>query len=254
MRPLFNFYRAAAPLCKARARIYHQIAGVYFPETMTMFGTYSNGDYGWGPPLCQAARSAVPCLAVLLAAGGLELSGLMLDYYDYTEDDGFLTGQLLPMARDVLDYFDARFPRDKQGRLELRPTQMLETYRPQDLLDAGGRVVGRQEVINDTPTVAGLHSVVARLLALPPGKLPAADRTRWLALQKILPPVALGSEGGKSFIRPAQEYRKNAWNIENGELYAVFALPAVPDRPTEPPDRTEHLPAAALPGRRRLDL
>ena len=26
----------------------------------------------------------------------------MLDYYDYTEDETFLTGELLPMARDVL--------------------------------------------------------------------------------------------------------------------------------------------------------
>ena len=47
LRPLFRFYRDVLPLCKARAKLYHNVEGAYFPETMTIFGTYANNDYGW---------------------------------------------------------------------------------------------------------------------------------------------------------------------------------------------------------------
>ena len=47
VRTVFRFYEAVAPLCEARAKLYHHVAGVYFPETMTIFGTYANNDYGW---------------------------------------------------------------------------------------------------------------------------------------------------------------------------------------------------------------
>ncbi len=186
---------------------------------MTAFGTYSNGDYGWDRRYVKPKDVMCPAWQYCWHQG-LELVGLMLDYYDYTEDETFLTGELLPMARDVLAWFDARFPRDKAGKIELRPTQVLETYRPQDVLDVQGRVVGRREVVNDTPTVAGLESVLTRLLALPRG-VPDADRRHWRAMKAIVPPLPLQAENGKTFIRPAQDYPTNAWNIENGELYAV---------------------------------
>jgi hypothetical protein len=219
MRPLFRFYGDAAELCKARAKIYHQVPGVYFPETMTIFGSYGNGDYGWDRRYVRPRDVMCPAWQYCWQQG-LELVGVMLDYYDYMEDDVFLAGQLMPMARDVLAYFSARFPRDPGGRIKFVPTQMLETYRPQDVLDNQGRVVGRQEVVNDMPTVAGLHSVLSRLLDLP-SSIPSDDGKNWRAMNAILPPLALGTDNGKQFIRPAQEYPKNAWNIENGELYAV---------------------------------
>ena len=47
MDPLFQTYAAVRPLAEARSRLYHGAEGCYFPETMTVWGTYSNGDYGW---------------------------------------------------------------------------------------------------------------------------------------------------------------------------------------------------------------
>jgi len=220
MRPLFDFYRDAAPLCKARARIYHRVEGVYFPETMTIFGTYSNGDYGWDRRYVEPKDVMCPAWQFCWQQG-LELVGLMLDYYDYTEDEAFLAGELIPLARDVLGYYGARFPRDANGKIEIRPTQVLETYRPQDVLDKEGRVVGRRQVINDTPSVAGLEAVLTRVLALPAGKISPADREAWQTMKRSLPPLPLGTENGETFIRPAQEFPTNAWNTENGELYAV---------------------------------
>ena len=210
----------AAPLCKARAKIYHQVNGVYFPETMTAFGTYSNGDYGWDRRYVKPKDVMCPAWQYCWHQG-LELVGLMLDYYDYTEDETFLTGELLPMARDVLAWFDARFPRDKAGKIELRPTQVLETYRPQDVLDVQGRVVGRHEVVNDTPTVAGLESVLTRLLAAPRSAGRRSPTEKLAGHEENLATIAPGKRKRKTFIRRAEDYPKNAWNIENGELYAV---------------------------------
>jgi len=55
--PCAGFYRAVLPLCEARAKLYHGVAGAYFPETMTIFGTYANKDYGWDRRGHQPERS-----------------------------------------------------------------------------------------------------------------------------------------------------------------------------------------------------
>ena len=90
----------------------------------------------------------------------------MLDYYEHTEDAKFLADELIPMAHDVLRYYDTRFERDAAGKLVISPTQAVETY--------------WHDVVNDTPSVAGLNDVLDRLLALP-APTSAGRRARVLA-------------------------------------------------------------------------
>ena len=172
MKPLFRMFRLAAPICAARADIYNKVKGVYFPETMTIFGTYSNADYGWNRKGHEPSEVLSPWWRYAWQQG-LELLALMLDYYEYTGDTAMLNDELLPMARDVLQYFDTRFSRDGNGRLVIRPTQAVETY--------------WFDVVNDTPSVAGLNDVLERLLALPAKDLPAADRETWKKLRAAAP-------------------------------------------------------------------
>ena len=70
------------------------------------------------------------------------------------------------MAHDVLRYYDTRFQRDANGKLVISPTQAVETY--------------WYDVVNDTPSVAGLHDVLDRLLAIP-ADTDAGRRARVLA-------------------------------------------------------------------------
>ena len=65
------------------------------------------------------------------------------------------------MAHEVLGYYDTRFHRDANGKLVISPTQSIETY--------------WYDVVNDTPSVAGLHDVLDRLLAIPADAVPAAE-------------------------------------------------------------------------------
>ena len=101
MAPFFKMYENVRPICEARARLYYGADGCYFPETMTVWGTYANGDYGWdraghppGDVFCKYWRYAWN--------QGPELVSLMLDYWDYTRDESFLKTQALPMAVSVL--------------------------------------------------------------------------------------------------------------------------------------------------------
>ncbi len=204
---LFRLYRAVLPLCEARAQSYYGAGGAYFPETMTIFGTYANQDYGWDRAGHPPGEVLSPwwCYAW---QQGLELVMLMEDYYDYTGDDGFLANELVPMAHQLLGYFDTRFPREAGGKLVLTPTQAVETY--------------WHGVTNDTPAVAGLNAVVPRLLALPPAKVPPAERAFWEKVKAEMPPLAVRTEGGKSFVPPARDFDPRRSNVENPELYAVW--------------------------------
>ena len=152
MDPLFQTYAAVRPLAEARSRLYHGAEGCYFPETMTVWGTYSNGDYGWNRAGHQPKEVLSPYWQYAWNQGP-ELVSLMLDRWDYTGDEAFLTGQVLPMAESVLKYFDTRFKKDAGGRIVLDPTQAVETY--------------WHGVINDMPSTAGLNDITARLCALP---------------------------------------------------------------------------------------
>lgn len=80
--------------------------------------------------------------------GSLELVSMMLDYYDYTGDTAFVRTRLVPVATEVLRYFDTKFPKDADGTIRITPTQALETY--------------WYDMVNDLPCVAGLHAVLPR--------------------------------------------------------------------------------------------
>ncbi len=211
MDPLFDMYEAARPLCEARTRLYHGAEGCYFPETMTVWGTYSNGDYGWD----RAGRQPKDVLCPYWKNAwnqGPELVALLLDRWDYTGDEQFLKRQVLPMAESVLKYFDTRFKKDAGGRIVLDPTQSVETY--------------WHGVINDMPTTAGLNDITARLCALPERVTSPQQREFFRRMRKACPtvPVETVSVGGRSVRRlaPAQKYNPSRSNCENPELYAIW--------------------------------
>lgn len=47
MQTLFDFYLSRMSAFKTLASKYYQAKGAFIPETMTIFGTYASGDYGW---------------------------------------------------------------------------------------------------------------------------------------------------------------------------------------------------------------
>ena len=116
---------------------------------MTLFGTYG-GDYVWDRKGKEPKDVGCPWWQYAWNQGP-ELTVLMLDCYDYTNDETFLKNEVLPMADSVLRYFDTRFKKDGQGKVVIDPAQALESY--------------WHGVVNDAPTVAGLLNITRRLCA-----------------------------------------------------------------------------------------
>ena len=207
MEPFWKLYEAALPLAKSRAASYHGVKGAYFPETMTPFGTYAGTDYGWNREGLKPNEVQCPWWDDAWNQGP-ELVNLMLDRYDYTQDAEFLRKRVLPMADQVLAYFDTRFKRDANGTLIIDPTQVVETY--------------WEGVVNDMPVVAGLHRILERLNALAPSGKSATQRATYARLSKQLPKLPIESRNGTAQLAPAEKYLPKISNVENGELYAVW--------------------------------
>lgn len=211
MMPLFNTYERIRPHAEARTKLYSGADGLHFWETMTIWGTLANRDYGWDRE-GKAIGEPVNSHTGRVWNQGLELVDLMLDYYEHTGDTTFLSERILPMATSVLQYFDTRFEKDDKGRIRITPTQVLETY--------------WHEVVNDTPNVAGLLRTTHRLNALPPIFTTPAQRTFFAHMQAATPllPTEEAELDDRTVqrIRVAQKFRDERRNVENPELYPIW--------------------------------
>ena len=131
----------------------------------------------------------------------------MLDYYAYTQDAAFLKEELLPMAEEMLAFWDKHWPRDAEGHLHMEPAQALETW---------------QNAVNPAPDIAGLRWVLDGLLRLQDEQVGAERRERWTRLLKEVPPLSTATEDGHVRLLPAQRVIGKVANIESPELYSIF--------------------------------
>ncbi|MCD6201649.1 MAG: hypothetical protein J7K46_07565 [Bacteroidales bacterium] len=207
MQPLFKMYADSIyKLSKKRTRKYFGFEGAYFPECMYFWGANFTATYGWTPyeeredPLQESRWHKWEWIS------GLELVHMMLDYYDYTLDKEFLQDKILPVANDVLHFFDNYYKTDSSGRLVMHPSQALETW---------------WDCTNPMPELAGMHSIIKRLAALPKNLTSESDRKFWGELDVKLPEIPLRETPSGMALAPAERF-KNKQNVENPELYAVF--------------------------------
>lgn len=206
LRPMFRMYLDTLELATTRNRIWFHCDGAYLCETMSFWGLMSNGDYGWnreGKRVSDVDNSYIRWIW----SSGLDLSMMMLDYYEHTQDTQFLKERIVPWADAMVQYFDTRFKRDASGKLVISPSQAIETY--------------QSGVVDPTTDIAGLRAILPRLLSLPPQAISAAARERWTRLLKEVPEIPSAVRDGKQVILPAAKFEGRA-NCENPELYTVF--------------------------------
>ena len=207
MKPLFRMYLGEIRNNEATVKQLYNHEGSYVAETSPHWGALPNlvgkkngayTDYYFTPVL--------------------EISTMMLDYYDHTQDKAFLKETLLPFANLGLTFFSSHFPRDKEGKLLLSPDNAIEMY---------------WMVNNPLPDIAGLHYVLSRLKQLPEDETTSEMRKSWLELEEILPPLPVADKNGKKVIYPYDTLLNQpydgvtktgvkAHNSENPELYAIY--------------------------------
>ncbi|MBI4326686.1 MAG: hypothetical protein HY674_15695, partial [Chloroflexi bacterium] len=174
MDPWFHMYREALPLSEARVKTYYGFDdAAMFPETMYFWGLPSNVDYGWNNTAAEPANTYIR----RYWNGSLELTALLLDRYDFTQDRGFARRELVPLADPLIAFLDQYWRRDAKGLIRFDPAQSLETW---------------HVAVNPLPEIAGLGFVLPRLLALPEDMTTAEQRARWKRLLGQLPPVPTG--------------------------------------------------------------
>lgn len=216
LKPWFNMYLKALPLAKGRTQVYYHHDGAHFPETMVFWGLPNLKDFGKDNPTNEIQSH----WQRYHVQGSLEMIAQMLDVYDYNQNAGFVRDSVVPFADAIVTFYDKHWPRDNKGKILMSPMQSLETYQ----LDA----------VNPTPDIAGLMTVLSRLLALPTNLTSQNQRLAWAktleSLPSIpigktakgkLPPMGIGDIDGMPTILPAEKYGK-AGNSENPELYTVF--------------------------------
>jgi alpha-L-fucosidase 2 len=203
MEPLFRMYREALPLRMAATKKYYGHEGAFYPETMYLWGNYTDENYGFdrkGKPDGLTDNTYIR----RYWQSGIELVTMMLDAHDGSLEPKFRDDTLLPIAKQITLFFDQHWKRDATGKIRFDPAQSLETW---------------HTAVNPLPEIAGLRFVLPRLLALPTD---AATKTHWRKLLADLPPTPVAKDkAGKERIMPAETFG-NKSNMENPELYGVF--------------------------------
>ena len=204
LEPWFRMYRDALALSKARIETYYKFTNAaQFPETMYWWGLPNNGDYGWNNTAPEPANAYIR----RYWSGSLELIAVMLDRYDFTQDEAFARDTLVPLADPLIAFLDQYWQqRDANGKIRLEPAQSLETW---------------HVAVNPLPEIAGFRFLLPRLLALPENVTTAVQRARWTRLLGELPPIPVAEVNGQKLLRPAESFSHKS-NSENPELYAVF--------------------------------
>ncbi|MBN1912758.1 MAG: hypothetical protein JW818_23755 [Pirellulales bacterium] len=220
MGPLVRFYvDELLPLCKYRTRHYLGHDGAYYPECMYFWGDVFSISYG--PTLFERRKEK------LQESGyhkwewvcGLELAWMLLDYYEHTRDEAFLHTKVLPLAHEVLTFFDQDYKTGPDDKLVMHPAQAVEKW---------------WDCTNPMPELAGLHALTARLLTLPENRTTEKDRAFWRALAAKLPELPTREAKGVRMLAPAKRFAKQMNGVESPELYAVYPFRLVSfDKPNK---------------------
>lgn len=207
MRPLFEMYFNRLPTETARTKAWFGCEGAFMGETASFWGMMSNGDYGYQRPPELKTGELKNGVMRYYWQPGIEITHMMLDYYDHTGDEAFMKERFAPMAEAYMKYYSTRFGRDAKGKLIITPAQSLETW---------------ANVVNPTPDVAGIAQNTKRILALPKGLMPDSLLKLSKEMNDAAPAIPMRTENGKQLIGFAEEVNCERSNFENPELYTVY--------------------------------
>lgn len=204
--PFFAMYRDILPMARHRTRVYYRHNGAFFPEAMTPWGTYMNNNYGWDRKGKEFGLTDNTYIRRYWQ-GGIELCAMMLEWYHHTGDGAFARETLIPIATEIIAFYDEHYRRNEIGKICFDPAQALETI---------------PDVVNPTPEIAGLRHILTGLTNLPDLLIRKELRTRWLRVFSELPAIPITRKGDTTIIAHAQIICENRQNVENCNLYAVW--------------------------------
>ncbi|MCF0073968.1 DUF5703 domain-containing protein [Dyadobacter sp. CY261] len=213
MKPQFEFYQRILGNAEARTKHYWGHNGASFTEQIENFGLPNYAEYGSKRPAGYDPGMEYNKWLEYLWDTSLEFCLMILDQQHFTGVD---ITEYLPLIESCVVFFDEHYQYlsanrsaaklDQNGKLVLFPGSAAETYKM---------------AYNPVTTVAGLKTVLERMLALPPQYGSKAQRGRWNEILTRVPPLSFREMQGHRTIAPAQVWER-IQNTEIPQLYPVF--------------------------------
>lgn len=213
MKPQFEFYRRILGNAEARTRHYWGHNGASFTEQIENFGLPNYAEYSSKRPAGYDPGMEYNKWLEYLWDTSLEFCLMILDQQHFTGSD---ISTYLPLIESCVVFFDEHYQYlaakrsaaklDQNGHLVLFPGSAAETYKM---------------AYNSVTTVAGLKTVLERMLALPPRYGDGEQRKHWKEILSRIPPLSFREMQGRRTIAPAQAWER-IQNTEIPQLYPVF--------------------------------
>jgi hypothetical protein len=213
MQSQFNFYLNCLHNAELRSKVYWGHDGACFAEQIENFGLPNRAEYGFKRPVTFDKGLEYNAWLEYTWDTVLEFCMMMLETERYNNAD---IKKDIPFIESCLTFFDEHYQYlarqrgskalDGEGHLVLYPGSGGETYKM---------------AYNPASTIAGLHTVLTRLLELPDTNLNKEERIKWEAMLKRIPPIPTREINGHQTIAPAITWARIN-NVESMQLYPVF--------------------------------
>ncbi|MFC3362362.1 DUF5703 domain-containing protein [Pedobacter fastidiosus] len=211
MKPQFDFYLRILKNAELRTKNAWGHNGASFTEQIENFGLPNPAEYNWKRPADFDKGMEYNAWLEYEWDTVLEFCMMILETERYNANN---IQEYLPLIESSLTFFKEHYTYlanqrgskalDVNGHLVLYPGSGAETYKM---------------AYNSTSTIAGLKSVLHRLLELKSAT--EEQKKKWQAMLKTLPPISFREFAGKTTISPAKTWERIN-NTESPQLYPVY--------------------------------
>ncbi|MFE7331276.1 DUF5703 domain-containing protein [Streptomyces sp. NPDC057565] len=228
MHSYLDQYAESLPLAKARVQAFWgkptveepssvelpATQGAMWPEVMGLWGQAVGGEYGWDRT-GHADNWFAGSWTRWLYASNVEIVTMMLDHFSYAGDTKFAREKLLPVAREVVRFYDTHWHHN-HGTIDMYPMYSGE---------------GDRNLHNPAADTAGLHRILGELQTLPTSLTTPGDRAYWAEVEDRLPnlPVGKNAHDNDTSWGPGDRL-KTAHDVflgtdtNNQNLYPIFPM------------------------------
>ncbi|QDH79010.1 hypothetical protein FKX85_08160 [Echinicola soli] len=211
MQPQFDFYLRALKNAELRSKVYWGHRGASFTEQLENFGLPNPAEYNWERPEGYDPGMQANAWLEYQWDTVLEFCLMMMEQERYTGKD---ISNYIPFIESCLRFFDEHYQYlarrrgaktfDQNGDLVLYPGTANETYKM---------------AYNANSTIAGLQTILTRLLELP--YLDSVQKVHWQEMLERIPPLNFREIDGHQVLAPAKLWER-VNNTEVPQLYPVY--------------------------------
>ncbi|MCW3092020.1 MAG: hypothetical protein JWP81_3089 [Ferruginibacter sp.] len=213
MKPQLDFYLQLLKNAELRTETYWNHKGACFTEQLENFGLPNYAEYGTKRPADFDKGVEYNAWLEYEWDTVLEFCGMMLEQERYANKN---IAEYIPFIESCLTFFNEHY----QWQAKQRGSKALDGNKKLILYPGSGAETFKM-AYNSTSTIAGLKTIVTRLLELPANYLGDDKRRHWDTMLQRIPPISFAQFDGHTTIAPAKLWERIN-NAESPQLYPVY--------------------------------